>query len=271
MRRAGLLGGTATLIAIALAGCGSAGPSAEEEASTAAVEVLESTDQQQFCRQLVTDRYLEETVAGGVAACEKASVVADHPGDARATKVTIDDHDGSHADVAVAVKGGELDGVSGTLQLANDGDRWRLDRSGDDFLRSSFIAAIRTVDEGALSADSVKSCVGKQAQKLSGDQIRDFNRDAAVDSDAFLNEDILPLAEKCPLALAEYGADEFTKGLVAAGKSPAYVNCLHDEIEGFLLLTDITPELLLKHPGFAPVAALEGIVEGAKRNCINLD
>ena len=30
---------------------------------------------------------------------------------------------------------------------------------------------------------------------------------------------------------------------------------LHDELEAFLLLTDIPPELLGEHPGWAPVAA----------------
>jgi hypothetical protein len=233
MRRAGLalLGTTATLVAIGLAACGSSGPSAEEEARAAAVAILESTDQHRFCRQLVTDRYLEETVGGG-AACEKASVLAEDPGSAHTTKVTL------------------------------------LDRSGADFLRSSLLVAIRTVDEGALSAAGMKACMGRQARTLSGARLRDFNRDAAIDSEAFLEQDLLPLAEKCPRALAEYATDEFTKGLVESGKSRAYVKCLRDEIGGFLLLTGIVPELLLENPGFAPVAALEGIVEGAKRNCI---
>jgi hypothetical protein len=30
----------------------------------------------------------------------------------------------------------------------------------------------------------MKSCMGKQVQKLSGDRIRDFNLDATVDPDA---------------------------------------------------------------------------------------
>jgi hypothetical protein len=269
MRRAGFLGGIAALIAVVLAACGSSGPSAEDEAREAAVEILESTDQRHFCRQLATDRYLEETVGGGVAACEDASVLADDPGTARATKVTIGGEDESRAEVVVAVEGGELDGVAGTVELVDDGDRWLLDRSGTDLLRSSLLVAIQTVDEGALSADGMKACMGKQARKLSGDRIRDFNRDATIDSEAFLEEDLLPLAEKCPRALAEYATDEFTEGLVESGKSPAYVKCLHEEIEGFLLLTGIVPELLLKDPGFAPLAALEGIVEGAKRNCID--
>ncbi|HEV7614720.1 MAG TPA: hypothetical protein VGO36_00645 [Solirubrobacterales bacterium] len=269
MRRAGLLGAIAVLTAIGVVACGSSGPSAEDEARAAAVKIIEATDQQQFCRQLVTDRYLDEEIGGGVAACEKASVLADDPGTARATKVTISGEDDSHAGVSVAIEGGELDGVAGTIELVHEGDRWLLDRSGADFLRSSLLVAIKTVDEGALSAEGMKTCMSKQAQKVSDDQIRDFNRDATIDSEAFLKEDLLPLAEKCPLALAEYATNEFTKGLVKSGKSPAYVKCLRDEIGGFLLLTKIVPELLIKNPGFAPIAALEGIVEGAKRNCID--
>lgn len=45
------------------------------------------------------------------------------------------------------------------------------------------------------------------------------------------------------------------------------MKCLHKEIHFLLEVTGLTTELLVEHPNFAAVAALEGIVEGAKKNC----
>ncbi len=266
MRSSAFLAALALLAACLLSACGSSGPTAEDEARETAVRAIETTDAKAFCRQLVSERLIEEVVGGGVAACEKASVVADDPGTATASTVSLRGEDESGAEVAVRVEGGELDGVAGHLELVREGDRWLLDRYGDDFLRSSFLVAIETVDEGAISNSRMKACIGKQAAKLSGVRLREINRAAASDP-AALVEALLPLAEKCPAALAEYAADEFTEGLAEKGKSPAYVRCLHDELEAFLELTDIVPELLGENPGFAAVAALEGIATGAKRNC----
>ena len=267
MRSSALLAALALLAACLLSACGSSGPSAEDEARETAVGAIETTNAKTFCRQLVSDQLIEEVVIGGsVAACEKASVVADDPGTATASTVSLRGEDESVAEVAVRVEGGELDGVAGHLELVREGDRWLLDRYGEDFLRSSFLVAIETVEEGAISNSRMKACIGKQAAELSGTRLREINR-AATSDPAALVKALLPLAEKCPAALAEYAADEFTEGLAEKGKSPAYVRCLHDELEAFLELTDIVPELLGENPGFAAVAALEGIAAGAKRNC----
>ena len=79
-----------------------------------------------------------------------------------------------------------------------------------------------------------------------------------------------PMAGKCPeSALAEYGARTLTDELdIKPGvHKPGYVKCLYKEINFLLEVTGITTELLVQHPNFAAVAALEGIVEGAKKNC----
>lgn len=269
MRRFPLIAALAVLATCALAACGSSGPSAADEASAVAVRALETKDAKEFCRRLASKRLIEEFVAGGPAACEKApSVVSEDPGTAKVTEVAVDGEDESRAELAVELEGGETGGIGGHVELVREGNRWLLDDYGDDFLRSSLLVAIRKVDEGAIANERMKVCMGRQMEKVDADRMREIIR-AGTSGGEVLVEALLPFAENCPAALAENAADEFTKGLTKDSKnSPAYVECLHDELESLLLLTDITPELLGENPGWAPVAALEGIATGAKRNCI---
>jgi hypothetical protein len=257
------------LCACALAACGSAGPAAEDEAAEAAARALETKSAKEFCRQLASERLVEEFVVGGAGACEEASsVVAKDPGEVSATKVALRGEDDSRAEVTVELRGGETGGVTGHVDVVREGDRWLLDGYGDDFLRSSMMVGIRKVDGGAIANQRMKACMGAQIEKVSGDRLREIFRAATSGGEALIDT-LRPFAENCPAALAEYGADEFTKGLTKDGKnSPAYVECLHDELEQLLLLTDIAPELLGKNPNSAAVAALEGIATGAKRNCV---
>lgn len=259
----------ALLCACALAACGSTGPAAEDEAGEAASRALETKSAKEFCRRLATERLIEEFVVGGAGACEKASsVVADDPGKASVTAVALRGEDDSRAEVAVELRGGETGGISGHIDVVREGDRWLLDGYGDDFLRSSMMVGIRKVDGGAIANERMKACMGAQIEKVSADRLREIFRAATSGGEALIDA-LRPFAENCPAALAEYGADEFTKGLTEDGKnSPAYVECLHDELENLLLLTDIGPELLGENPDSAAVAALEGIASGAKRNCI---
>jgi hypothetical protein len=268
MRHPALLSALSLLAACALTACGSSGPSAEDEAEAVAVRALETKDAKEFCRQLTSKRLIEEFVVGGPAACEDASsVVSEDPGMATVTEVALRGEDESRAELAVELEGGEADGVSGHVEVVREGGRWLLDDYGDDFLRSSMLVAIRTVDGGAIANQRMKACMGAQIEKVDADRVREIFR-AGTSGGEVLIKTLLPYAENCPAALAENAADEFTKGLTKDGKnSPAYVQCLHDELEGLLLLTDITPKLLGENPDSAAVSALEGIASGAKQNC----
>lgn len=268
MRSRRLVAPLALLAACSLSACGSSGPSVEDEAAAAATRALETKDASEFCRQLASKRLIGEFVIGGPSACEKASsVVSEDPGAVSVTEVALRGEDDSRAELAVAIEGGETGGVRGHVETVHQGDRWLLDGYGDDFLRSSLLVAIRKADEGALANERLKGCMGAQIEKVDPDRIREIFRAGTSGGDAVI-ETLLPFAEHCPAALAENAADEFTKGLTKDGKnSPAYVECLHDELEGLLLLTDITPQLLGEHPDSFAVAALEGIATGAKRNC----
>ncbi len=252
--------------ALALAACGSSGPSAEDEAGDAAVKALESKDTKVFCRQLVSDGLIDEVFLGKVSTCEKSSAVEDH---ARATvsKVTLSGADESRAEVAVAIKGGQLGGSSGHLELVREGGDWLVDRFGDDYLRSMFLTAIEKVDEGALATPAMKACVGGQAEELSNRRIREVTHDAIVGGEALIQA-LLPMAENCPEALAEYGAKEISDALFESGKrSPAFIRCIRRELETGFLLTGIAPDLIGENPDSSAVLGLEVLAANAKKSC----
>ena len=260
----------AALAAAALASCGDSGPSTEDEVRAAAVKAIETTDTGVYCRNLVSPHYLDLVYEGKLREClDSDESILDDPGQAKAAVVVIDPQDETRAEVKLSMQGGELDGAAGHLEMVEEDERWKLDDVGDDFLRSSFLAEIETVDEGVVALPTMKACFSKQVKKLDADAIRDLVFANNSGDRAETNAKLLKLAEKCPLALAEYGAWEITKGLAKSGKrSPAFVKCIRDEVTGLLLLTKITPELLVEHPDPIIVSAFEGIVSGAKQNCV---
>lgn len=260
----------AVLAAAALASCGDSGPSTEEEVRAAAVKAIETENEKVFCRTLISAHYLEVVYRGDVQEClASGESIADDPGRARVAKVVVDQQNETRAEVEMTIEGGELDGTAGRVEMVEEEDGWKLDDLGDDYLRSALIAEIQTVDEGVAAIPSMKACFSKQVQRMDAAKVRELTFINNSGHDAEVNAELLALAERCPKGMAEYGAWEVTKGLEESGKrSPAFVDCLREEITGLLLLTDITPDLLKEHPGFAAVAAFEGIVVGAKKNCL---
>lgn len=258
------------LAAAALAACGDSGPSTEEEVREAAVKAIESRDPKAFCRTLVSAHYIDLVYAGDVQECiDSDESVLDDPGEARASAVVVDPKDETHAEVELTMRGGELDGTAGHVEMVEDEDVWKLDDVADDYLRSTFLAEIETVNQGVVAIPSMKVCFKRQVRTLDAAKLRELTFTNNSGDEAETNAMLLKLAEHCPKGLAEYGAWEITQGLEGSGKrSPAFVRCIREEVTGLLLLTDITPELLKEHPGFAAVAAFEGIVVGAKKNCL---
>jgi hypothetical protein len=267
VRRASLIGTLVAIAAIALAACGSSGPSTEDEARAAAVRAVEAEDPHAFCRRLVSERFLDEMVGDDVAACQESTLVEKHPGDATATAVALRGEDESRAEVLVKVEGGKLGGSSGHLEMVREDNRWLLDRYADDYVRSHFLANIEEVEKGAIAIPRMKACLGSQVARLPSDRVRQISNDASTDSAAMI-EDLVPLAEHCPKAMAEYGASAITDALTKSGqRSPAFIRCIRDQLEASFSITDIAPELIGPHPDFGAVLALEGIAAGAKQNC----
>lgn len=265
----------AILAGLGLAACGGGGsstdegPTVEEEVKLAAVRAVENDDAPSFCRREVSKGYLREIYGGDVERCaESDGTVPEHPAQAKAgvAKVGPD----GHATVTVSLTGGDLDGTSGGVAMVKEGGVWKLDEYDDAFVRSAFLASIRSVDEGAVSTPGMKACFTRQIKQMPAAAVRHLTYASEEGDTKSQNKTLLKMAEKCPeSALAEYGAKTLTDELdVKPGDhKPGYVKCLYKEIKFLLELTGITTELLVEHPNSAAVAALEGVVVGAKENC----
>jgi hypothetical protein len=284
--RSSLAIGASLLVALCLAACGGGGSSSEGGSSTenstmaetgspvekepeaAAIAAIEDDDAKTFCHQQVSKAFLRRVYGGSLKKCVGSEgSVPEEPGRASATTATVEP-DGEHAAVDVSISGGSLDGTTGAVEMVKEGGAWKIDDYDDDFLRSSFLASIRTVDEGAIATPGMKACFTRQLKTLPAATVRELSYASTAERKAVEFAGMKKLAEKCPeSALAEYGATALTAELHEKGHKPGYRKCLYGEIKASLELTGITLELFGEHPDPTAVAALEGIVEGAKQNC----
>jgi hypothetical protein len=252
------------------AGSTDEGPTVEEEVKAAAVAAVENNDAASFCGTQASKGYLRTVYGGSAKKCaESEGTVPKHPPKAKAGAAKVEP-DQKHATVTVSLVGGDLDGTAGGLEMVKEGGSWKVDEYGDDFIRSSFLASIKTVNEGAISTPGMKACFTRQVKELPAATVRELTYDADAGDVKSQNKGLLKLAENCPQsALAEYGAKTLTDGLdIKPGQhKPGYVKCLYKEIHFGLEVSGITTELLVPEPSLPAVAALEGIVEGAKANC----
>lgn len=258
----------AAAVALVAVACGSES-SPEDEVREAAVAAASTKDSKRFCRNMVTDHFVEEVFGGDVKACIDSSVVDDNPGKPVVSTIALQGEDETRALVAMRVKGGESDGVAGHVRFAKEGDAWKMDRFENDYLRSVFAVGIGRIDEGAVSTPEMQDCMGKQFDKLSDSELRTFTFTSLADPDAGAKQ-ALTLAKRCRLPLAEYAADTFADALAEDDDAdPAYVECIRKELTTWLELTNITSELLVDDPNFAVLAALEGLAAGARKNCMD--
>ncbi len=255
--------------AAALSACGGSGSSDEpdpptpaEQVRAVALRMLGTSDPQVTCR-LVTRRYVAETY-GTMARC-----LADDDDETlsggRVTDVTVS---GARATAAVEVPPADgLARIAGTLELAREGGAWRVDRSGDDFLRSLLVAgAGKPGDRGLASSAPMRQCMQRRFAALPAATVR---RLATLSSsrDPRLQAVLLREAKRCPGALADYVATELVNGLARKGSSPAFLRCMHRQLRGLLAVTGLAERALRGNTDGAATAALGGLALGAQRNC----
>lgn len=254
------------LAALALAACGSETPP-EEEVREAAILTAHTEDPKVFCRQLVTQRFVEEVFDGDRKACEKSDVVEENTGKPVITEIAIPEKDDSRATVGMRVEGGKSDGLAGHVLFLDVDGEWKLDRFETDYLRSVFDVSIKKVDEGIVSYDSMKNCMSKQLDAKGEAFLRTLTWESMTDT-KLAEEKTISLAEKCPGPLAEAVAEEITGGLLESGKSsPAFVHCAREEFAAFIELLDLGPDLIRGKVDFATIAVLQGLASGIRKNC----
>jgi hypothetical protein len=240
-------------------------PSPEQDARRAAQTILDGNDARTLCTRLVTRRLLSDMYKGDRQRCI-AEPVNDHGTDAGTTKITGVTVDGATASVAVTTVGGEADGAAGTLELVREGNAWKLDALGADYLRAAFLIAIGQVHTGAIGHPAMRACFAKQARTMSEPRLRRVMSQGARDDPA-VRGTLIAMAEKCPEALHAYIAQTLGDAIEKDGFRPAFVRCFKRELENFLPLVPISGELLMEDPDGITRAALAGLMTGIRKIC----
>jgi len=254
------------VLAAVLGACGS-GSSPEEEVREAAIRTAATDNAKTFCHTMVTEGFLDEVFDGDIAGCVNSSVIDEEPGKPIISTVALRGEDESRALVGLRIEGGEADGLTGHVDFAKEGEEWKLDRFGDDYLLSVYEVSMDRVDEGAVSTPSVRACMGKRLAGLDSGALRNLTFVGLTDK-AKAEKRLIAIAKECPGPLADYVAGEMLKAFAeAGGHSPAFMRCVRQELPAFIELTGIAGNLIVAEPDFASLAALEGLLVGVQRNC----
>lgn len=244
-------------------------PSAEEEVRTAVVEILAETDGTVVCEQHVTARFLEEVFRGDRERCAEAAAPepGEEPDDAEVLTVEVA---GEEATVEVAHRGGALDGLEGDLGLVREGEAWKLDRYGDDYLRSVFAksadAAADAGGTGAMTYAPLRECMVEQVTGEPAPKMRRFVL-ASIREDPTAKKAANDYLAACPKELTGYVTEAITAELSKGDSSPAFVRCVRKAIGGLLYATGLSKEVLKGNVTGASTAALQGLALGAAQQC----
>jgi len=265
--RSGLPTVLVVLAAFGLAACGGSGDSVGDEVREAAVLAGKSEDPDEFCRQLVTERFVDEVFEGDLDACLESDVVGGDPGKPIVTAVVNPDGDDSQATVAMRFEGGDADGVRGHLSFVDEEGEWRLDRFESDYLRSVFTVSLKAVDEGVLADPAVQDCMAKRLERQDEQFIRTVMFLSLRDQKESETMTI-GLVEECPGQVAGWVADETLAAYTQSGlDDPAFLRCARRELEALLPLLDLGSDVIEADPEPASEAALEGVTLGVQENC----
>lgn len=255
-----------------LAACGGES-SPEDEVTDVADRIIEAESPEeieQVCRNLLTPVFLEEVYGGKVETCIDQPVSDDgeieNPGEVSVDSVVVD---GPKADARIVTVGGDNDGNDGTWAFAEDEGEWKLDRLGDDFLRSTFAVSVAIVDEGVMSYEPMRKCMSGQVAKLKSAELRKFMFEVTRDAKEKATDSVLSIAKACPKPMAEFVADELaTQVLADKGASEAQVRCARKKMAPLLQVTGLSSIALGEGDyGSALGPALAGLISGVLKQC----
>jgi hypothetical protein len=228
-----------------------------------APKVVSGAGGYELCFEHSTDRFIRAVYKGDREACRNIQQVIG----TGTPKVLDAKVKGDEASVSVEYAGSVVKGRYGTLEFVREGDVWKLDKVGSDFVRATAVVSVRALSTGALSVPEVQQCVARQTLKLSDAAVRKYVYALfRLDQDA--GPAALRLVNKCPKQVAIYVAEELALGLKTQGYSRRYVECAQPRLEGYMALTGIAPNVL---SGSDKVDfgkdAVTGLIRGVDEQC----
>jgi hypothetical protein len=189
MRTATVLATSASLALAAGCGGGSSDSAAKDEAAITAVltKAITSSDPEVRCVETVTPAFVTR-IYKTVAACKTAETPkpddSPKPTDAKVADVEVKD---GRATASVTAIGGDTDGAHGGIDLAKNGDAWKVEDLSVEFLRSQlaqgFANATFTADDGPLTDPAFRTCLTKQLDALDDADFKAVAYNAIADTD----------------------------------------------------------------------------------------
>lgn len=159
---------------VAIAACAEAGAGEPDAISAVIVDAVVTTDDEQFCNELVSPAYAD-AVYGGAENCLAARARLDDdevpPDEVIVADIEVN---GDAATATVEEIGGDTAGAKGTIVLTRSDNRWQVDELGIDYLRSLFAAGVSSIDFGIDEAGNagLAECFNERLQKLDDDTFR---------------------------------------------------------------------------------------------------
>jgi len=266
---------TVALVALVplISACGGS-PSDEDQIKDAVDQISTAKKADELatvCDDLFTPAFLKEVYGGKRANCVKKPFSDekefDDPGETTVASVKVTD---PNASVKIETVGGDTDGIDGTWTMKKVDDQWQLDHLEDDYVRSTFAAAVKKVDTGMVAFGPMRKCFLSKVDKLDQQSLRDISFGQASGDRTAAFDAANKLAESCPLPLAQYVAESLATQVIAKKDvPPKTVECARKNLVGLLLTTGLAPQALKQNNEFgsATAAALSGMIVGAVREC----
>jgi hypothetical protein len=167
------------LSALVLSACGGGGGSSDEGQIEEAIETSATSSSPSDCTKLQTLKFDEQgaEVEGkaAVKACEEEQKEAE--GQAESVEVSNVEVNGSKGSAEAAVTGGSLDGQTVEINLAKEGDQWKLDEiAGFAKLdQPKLVAALtESFEKGGEVEESIATCIEEGFEDASKPEVEEF-------------------------------------------------------------------------------------------------
>jgi hypothetical protein len=159
------------LLACALVGgCGGDNDDDAEQIREVVRLSMTTDDPEGDCQERLSDSLIERTY-GSRSRCERVQREDDDGADADSVEFATVEVDGNEATAEFEVRGGEVDGAEGALELVREDGDWRIDDVSLGLLRS-------LVDIGLRSTEGLPSggleCVRRELEDLPDAEFRDL-------------------------------------------------------------------------------------------------
>lgn len=154
-------------------GGGGGGASGDErEIRTVLRESFTTDTPRPDCRERLSDAFIERTFRTRDRCVEIQMESDGDPADAiEISAVEVRD---AGATAEIELRGSDVDGASGELDLVREGGGWRIDEVSAELLRSLLRTAIASAESGGELAEGAEDCIVEATRELGDAEIKEF-------------------------------------------------------------------------------------------------